>query len=147
MRFINAAYSAGVSVDLSRYAINMYTYSDPNTEKTLKEYDNFATNLSSMDLTEDELNGYILKTYSMVCFPIGEIDKAEASFLNLLSGVDELKIVSIGREIKNANIDDKKDAAAEIKKILSNAVVSMIGNATDIKKIAKRFNKIYDFRK
>ncbi len=147
MRFINAAYSAGVSVDLSRYAINMYTYSDPNTEKTLKEYDNFATNLSAMDLTEDELNGYILKTYSMVCFPIGEIDKAEASFLNLLSGVDELKIVSIGREIKNANIDDKKDAAAEIKKILSNAVVSMIGNATDIKKIAKRFNKIYDFRK
>ena len=147
MRFVNGAYSASVNVDLERYSINMYTYSDPNTDKTLKAYDNFSSDLNRIDLTEEELNGYILKTYSSVCYPMGDIDKAESSFLNLISGVDELKMVSFGREIKNANISDKKDAVSSIKNVLSKAVVSMVGNANDIKKISKSFNKIYDYRK
>lgn len=71
LRFQGLAYSAGLVFPQDLRSIVTYTYSDPKVAETVAVIDKEAEQLEALELTQEELDSYILNAYSVVTAPAG----------------------------------------------------------------------------
>ena len=69
------AYAVFCGMD-DNVGMHIVSYRDPNLKATFDLYDSIPEKLSSLDLTQDVIDGYILKAYSDLAKPAGELTGA-----------------------------------------------------------------------
>lgn len=146
IRFQGLAYSASMGHYISLKYIYTYTYSDPNVADTVAVIDKEADVLADMELTQEELDGYILSSYSYVTNPLGNLNKYLYAMNQDLTGFDVENWRRLAGEIRTATVDDKEQAVETLRKLLENQHLVTVGNAELIQKEADIFDQVYDYR-
>lgn len=126
IRFGGGAYDNIVSFSSNGFLVS--SYRDPNIKETFEIYKGMPDFLKNIDITQEDLNQFILKAYSTYSTPSGELTGAVNSINSYLSGKsteDQLKIL---REIKSVTVQDIKDSSIMIEKFLKNGAYSTAGS-------------------
>ena len=77
------AYSVWCGVD-GDYAMYLISYRDPNVKATFDLYDSIPEKLAAMELTQEQIDGYIMQQYSNLAKPAGELGGAVTAMTNIL---------------------------------------------------------------
>lgn len=103
LRFVNNAYAAGCSVDDKK--ITMMSYADPGLVKTYEIFATVPEKLRALELTEEELDGYILAAYSNAVNTDGPFALAQKAVANALIHAENTGLKTI-QEIKSTTLED-----------------------------------------
>lgn len=147
LRFQALAYGAAMAHSYELKHIYTYTYSDPNVADTAAVIDGEADALAAMELTQEDLDGYILSSYSYMTSPTGELNGYLQAMHRDLVGFDVQNWRRLGEEIKTAAVEDKEQAVEILRKLLENQYLVTVGNAELIQAEADSFDQVYDYRK
>lgn len=146
LRFQGLAYSAGLVFPQDLRSIVTYTYSDPKVAETVAVIDKEAEQLEALELTQEELDSYILNAYSVVTAPTGNLDKYLTAMYQDMTGFDTKNWRRLVNEIRTTTLDDREGAAEMLGTLLENQHLATAGNAQLIREEADIFHKIYDYR-
>ncbi|MCC8015695.1 MAG: insulinase family protein [Eubacterium sp.] len=148
IRFKNGAYSGGTKVSISSTADYMYTYSysDPGVGSTMDVFENLAGGIADEDITQEELDDYIVAAYSSIVVPQGQYTKAENAITYALLGIDGNPKTKFAEGIKNSSAEDKAEAAEAIQKLVDNGYIAFVGNSTSINNDKDLFDSVIDLR-
>ena len=101
--------SCGTNGDLG---LMIYSYRDPNVKATFDLYDSIPEKLANMELTQDQINGYIMRQYSSIATPAGELTEAILKINSVLNGRPEDETLQKMRAYKSVTPETVKNAAA-----------------------------------
>lgn len=146
IRFQGLAYSAGLVFSWDMKTIGTYTYSDPKVADTVAVIDKEAEQLEALELTQEELDSYILNAYSVVTAPAGNLDRYLIAMYQDMTGFDTERWRRLADEIRTTTVKDKEVAAEMLRRLLENQHLVTTGNAELIRAEAETFDKIYDYR-
>lgn len=147
IRFQGLAYSATMSHNHDLDSIYTYSYSDPKVTDTVAVIDSEADVLADMELTQEDLDGYILFSYSYVTYPIGNLNKYLHAMNQDLTGFDVENWRRLAAQIKTATPDDQEQAVDTLRGLLENQHLVTVGNAELLQAEADTFDQVYDYRK
>ena len=147
IRFQGLAYTATMAHYSALDYIYTFTASDPDIANTLSVIDGEAEALAAMELTQEELDSYILYSYAFVTYPAGNLNKYMEAMHQDLTGFDVEKLHRLAAEIKTASVDDKEEAVEVMRELLKNQHLVTVGNAELIRSEADLFDQVYDYRK
>lgn len=147
---------AGLSADTNRFMLdNFYEsqgylttriYSDPNVRATVEALDRMPQALYDMELTEENLNGYILKAYSDMTSPQGVLKDVMIAMVLDVYGADAERIHAITHGIKDVELSDQTEATKHIAATLEDANYCMVGNEGLIRADADCFDEVVSWR-
>jgi len=126
IRFGNGAYDNIVNFSSNGFLVS--SYRDPNIKETFEIYKGLPEFLKNIDITQADLDRFILKAFSNYSAPSGELVGASAAINSYLSGYsvdDRLKILS---EIKSVTVKDVKDLSVVLENFLKNGAYSTAGS-------------------
>ncbi len=148
LRYRNGAYSAGTSFMIMQNsgAMYSYTYSDPNVSKTAEVYENMAKAFEDVEITQEELDSYIVAAYSGFVVPEGEYTRAYTAITYEILGFDGNIINEYAEGIKNSSTEDMNDAFECIQKMIDNGYLAFIGNSEAINGDSELFDEVVDLR-
>lgn len=147
IRFQGLAYSAAMGHYRALDYIYTYADSDPDIANTLSVIDGEAEALAAMELTQEELDSYILYSYAFVTYPSGNLNKYMEAMDRDLSGFDVENLQRLAAEIKTASTDNKEQAVEVMRELLKNQYLVTVGNAELIRSEEGLFDQVYDYRK
>ena len=147
IRFQGLAYSAAMGHYRALDYIYTYADSDPDIANTLLVIDGEAEALAAMELTQEELDSYILYSYAFVTYPSGNLNKYMEAMDRDLSGFDVENLQRLAAGIKTASTDDKEQAVEVIRELLKNQHLVTVGNAELIRSEEGLFAQVCDYRK
>ncbi|MBR0368977.1 MAG: insulinase family protein [Clostridia bacterium] len=145
-RFQLGAYSAATRHEWGQGCLDTMVYADPNVKKTLDALHAMPEAVKDMKLTEDMLDGYILKAYGRATAPLGMINEVMVAMEYDLLGMDADRALAIKSDIRNAKPDQLSEAAAHIGRVLENAATCMTGNEALLRADADCFDTIISYR-
>ena len=146
IRFQGLAYSAGLGFSGDLKIVYTYTYSDPNVADTVAVIEKEAKQLENLELTQEELDSYILNAYATVTAPTGNLSRYMSAMRRDMVGFDIENWSRLGNEIRTTTPDDKEKAAEMLQELLENKHLVTTGNAELIREEADTFDKVYDYR-
>ena len=111
------AYSVSCGID-SNDNLVIYSYRDPNVKATFDLYDSIPEKLAAMELTQEQIDGYIMRQYSAVATPAGELVGAINQITNRLRGRPADEKLQMMRAYKTVTPESVKNAAEVIAKLL-----------------------------
>ena len=84
LRFQNSAYGAdcGVNEDFAYVS----SYRDPEYDKTFEVYEQVGDLVKALDLTQDDLDGYITSAFSSLATPVGPLTGAKTAIGDAIAG-------------------------------------------------------------
>lgn len=147
IRFQGLAYSAAMGHYNNLKYIYTMSYSDPKVSDTVAVIDGEADALADIELTQEELDGYILSSYSYVTYPLGNLNKYLHGMNQDLTGIDVENWRRLAAEIRTATVGDKEQAVETLGKLLENQYLVTAGNAELLQKETDTFDQVYDYRK
>ena len=110
LRFKNSSY--GASMQAGRTGVLMYSYRDPKLAETFDIYDSLGDMVRSLELTQEDIDGFIVSVFSGMSMPMGPMTgggQAVSDKLNCLdSFADTLKYM---HEAKQTTVEDIKELA------------------------------------
>lgn len=147
IRFQGLAYSASMGQYRDLKKIYTFSYSDPQVADTVAVIDGEADALAAMELTQEDLDGYILSAYSNVTYPLGNLEKYLYAMEQDLIGFDMENWRRLAAEIKTATVEDKEQAVDTLRQLLKEQHLVTVGNAKLLQEEADTFDQVYDYRK
>ena len=145
-RFQMGAYSAGSSASLLNGLLSTYTYSDPNVRSTIEAIKRLPEAVETLSLTEEEMNGYILKAFGNATYPQGAWNDVLIEMTLDFSGGDPDRRREQILDIRNATLDDQKEAAQHIAEAMADASIATVGNEAMIRADADVFDEVITYR-
>ena len=145
-RFRLGVYTASSYYEGNVSCLTTRLVSDPNVRASVEALDQIPQALSDMALTEEGLNGYILKAYSAATSPQGMLDEAMSAMKLDVYGADAGRIQEIKRGIRDATLSDQAEAAGHIAAALEEASFCMAGNEDLIRADADCFDEVVSWR-
>lgn len=146
LRFQMGAYSGGVSFSADNGGLIMYSYSDPNASETLKVFEGTADAITEMELTQKELDGYILTAVSSSIISRGVLAQPLDAMENEIIGWDTKKACQVINDMKNASLQDQKEAAECIRKIIEQSGIATVGNETKLKAAQGTYDQFLSYK-
>ncbi len=148
LRFKNGAYSAGTAVSIATDTSYMrtYSYSDPNVGSTIEAFENLANSIADEEITQEELDNYIVAAYSKIVVPEGQYTRAGNAITAAMFGITENPKAKYADGIKNSTVDDKDEAIEAIQKLVDNGYIAFVGNSTAINNEKDLFDTVIDLR-
>ena len=89
----------------------LYSYRDPNVKATFDLYDSIPEKLASMELTQDQIDGYIMRQYSAIATPAGELVGATNQIISILQERPADEKLQQMRAFKSVTPESLKKAA------------------------------------
>lgn len=145
-RFQMGAYSAESYFDSEMVSPIVYTYSDPNVGKTLQLFEGIEDYLKGADLSQSDLDGYILSTLGFENRSYGELSQRLKTLDRLIAGYDDYRITEIINDMKHATIADQQMAAECLGETLAGSGLVTVGNEKAIMEDKDLFDKVEDYR-
>jgi len=143
LRYVNGVYT--VMAEFNSESFIALTYRDPNIAETFEIYKGLPEFVKNIDITQEELDRYILNAYSTYTSTTGELNGASVRINEYLMGwtpEDKLKLLN---EIKSVTVQDVKDSAAVFEKAFSNGAYTTIGSAAKISENADLYESVISF--
>ncbi|MEN6316647.1 MAG: insulinase family protein [Clostridiaceae bacterium] len=143
IRFGYGAYDNIVS--FSSNGFMLISYRDPNIKETFDVYKELPEFVKNINMTQEELDRYILKAFSNYTSPSGELAGASNAINNYLMGntsEDQLKVL---REIKSATVQDIKDSSAMFEGFIKNGAYSTVGSTEKLNASKDLYDSIISF--
>ena len=132
LRFQMGAYSSGITFSAYNGAMLMYSYSDPNAAETIKVFEGTAYYIADMELTQEDLDGYILIAVATSGMARGVLTKPIVAMENEILGCDTEKACEIVNNMKEATVEDQKAAAECFREIIKESGMATVGNETQL---------------
>ena len=104
------AYGVSCGLDDNNNLI-IYSYRDPNVKATFDLYDSISAKLASIELTQEQINGYIMRQYSAIAAPSGELVGAINQITNILRERPADETLQKMRTYKSVTPESVKNAA------------------------------------
>lgn len=147
LRFENGAYDTLTRVMPTEETVITCSYSDPNVKTSFEILESMGNEIANINISQEELDDYILSAYASVTYPMGLIDKAQVTFLMDMRGINADAVQNVLEEIKNARVEDKENAAEYFKEQMKKAAFVTVGNKNAVEKDKEFFDKVDDYRK
>ncbi len=132
LRLAKGAYGAYSS--LQRFTSTIYTYRDPNIEESFNIINKLPEFLENLNLTQKEIDNYIIGAYSSLIPRGGAITLARTYQNFYIKNILNADIVKMQTEAKATTLQDVKDFSKVIQEILDNSNKSSSGQLEKLKK-------------
>ena len=146
IRFQMGAYSAGASFNMLKGQMLLYSYSDPNVGETLEVFDGLGEALAGLELTQEDLNGYILNSISNAARTKGVLAQPLAAVRAAIYGYDAQREAQAINDMKNASLEDQQAAADCLQRIIQSGGFATVGNEDALRAEAEAFDQVISYR-
>ena len=120
------AYSVWCGTD-GDYAMYLISYRDPNVKATFDLYDSIPEKLAAMELTQEQIDGYIMQQYSNLAKPAGELGGAVTAMTNILHRRPADEKLQQMRAYKSVTPESVKAAAEAYAKLMEKGCRGTVG--------------------
>ena len=120
------AYSVWCGTD-GDYAMYLISYRDPNVTATFDLYDSIPEKLAAMELTQEQIDGYIMQQYSSLAKPAGELGGAVTAMTNILHRRPADEKLQQMRAYKSVTPESVKAAAEAYAKLMEKGCRGTVG--------------------
>lgn len=133
------------------YGYRLYTVSghmvffsddDPNLEETYEAYEKASDYLEQLDLSQEELEKYIIGTIGQEDYPLGAKQWGEQSFNAYMNGFDEEKIQREREEIFSVTLEQLRKAGALVRAVTKQGYCCVLGSRKKIREAEARFSVV-----
>lgn len=131
IRFGYGAYDNLVNFSPSYFI--MISYRDPNIRETFEVYLGLPEFLRNINITQEELDRYILKAFGSYSAPMGELGGAVSKMTNYLAGKTDEYWIELLQEIKSVTVEDVKNTADMFEALFENGAWISVGSEEMIK--------------
>lgn len=142
IRYQGRAYDSGIDFLLPAGYFTLWSTEDPDIEPTLSVFQNTGQALAGLNLTRQELQGYILNAYAQALPPVGILNSRMRAMRRSVMGISGSHINEMIRDIRNSTDQDQKEAADLICRLLKSGPVCAAGNEKTILEYGKLFDEI-----
>ena len=118
------------------------TYRDPNVAESFDVMDGLADYVADLDISQEELDGYILSAYNTYAKPEGELSGAVSAILSRLSEEPEDLKLQHMQELKALTPEKLQDYAKNYAAFLENGVRFTAGGAGAVNANADLYDSI-----
>ncbi len=146
LRFQMGAYSGGTGYNKYDQMISVYSYSDPNAAETVKVLSEMPDALEKMELTEEDLNGYILNSLSSASGAVGVLSIPFTAIECEIMGVDNQAMADVANDMKNTSLEDLTSAVEYFKAAVENASIVTLGNDAVLQRDKEAYDKVISFK-
>lgn len=146
LRFQMGAYGSGINFTAYTGTMLMYSYNDPNAAETIKVFEGTADAIAAMELTQEELDGYILTAVSTANMARGVFAKPLTAMELEITGRDARKICDVVNRMKTATIEDQKAAAECFREILKQSGTATVGNEARLKAEQDAYDQLISYK-
>ena len=117
-----------------------------NASETLAVFDGLAEAIAGLELTEEELDGYILSALSSYGKVSGVLAEPLAAIENEIMGRDNSRLAETVNDMKHASLSDQQAAAAFFAELLENASIATVGNEAVLKAEAEAYDSVISYK-
>lgn len=147
LRYTGQTYSVGCTYDNLLEQINVYSAADQGAAASIKIFLGMADALEQMELTQEALDGYIIRAYSMATMPSTETQRAIDAMTSDLKGFDMELTNQWTRQIKATTLEDQQKAVTMLRDLLSQMKLATVGNGAILNEDADYYDAVYDYRR
>jgi len=141
IRLEGGAYGGGCSFS-RRGLFYLYSYRDPNAEKTFKAYQEIPLYLKNMEFSERELRKYIIGTINILDRPLKLSQIMDKILKRKLSLISDEKRQAERDAVLNVNKNDISEFSEMFEEGFKNSVVCSFGSESVLKEENRRFGII-----
>ena len=120
----------------------LLTYRDPNVAETFTYFDTLPDGIDTLEVTQADVDNYIVSTYSGLAMPQGELAGAISTINNRINGVPEDNTLQAMRTLKATTTETMKTFAGYIADLLNTGVRGTAGGAAAINANAEMYDAI-----
>lgn len=141
LRFQNGAYSADCNIN--EYFICVGSYRDPEYDKTYQVYEQLGELVDALELTQDDLDGYITSAFTSLATPKGPLSGAKQALSDALTGqatfADNQRYMA---DLKALTVEDFKQCASIFARLASEGERTCLAPASVIEEHAGDYNTV-----
>ncbi|MCL2153518.1 MAG: insulinase family protein, partial [Oscillospiraceae bacterium] len=126
----------------SRHGLGFISYRDPSITETFAAYDGMADFAAGHDLSQEDINRYIISAFSQQIIPEGELNGALNAMLNKYQGYPDDYKLSILNEIKTVTVNDITNFSKYLAMAMEKGVRSTAGGQAVILENAGLYKSI-----
>lgn len=141
IRVVGGAYGAFFGINRSG-DVMLTSYRDPHLRQSLVAYDGAPEYLKNLDLSQRELEKYIIGTISSKDVPLSAAMKADLWDTYYFSGISQADIQQERDEILGTKVETLRAAAPLLADVLAADYLCVLGNEGKIKEAAEVFNAV-----
>ena len=141
-QFRNVMGAYGAYSVFGENSFSLFTYRDPNLDNTFKTMEKIPEYLRTTDISQDEVDRYIVGCYSKLIDHAGPMTDSMTQIEDELCGKTTKYKENILHEVKQTKVKDIRNAANAIENLLKNGVRSTSGTSTDIQSSGMTFDCI-----
>ena len=134
------AYSA-YALEWGNFII-LASYMDPNVAATFEFYETLPEKIRNLEITQEEMDPYIIYQYAYDTKPKGELSGAVSRIVNAITGTDPEKKLETLHGYKETTPQHLLELADMIEKLLAAGNRSTVGNAGMIRENAELYDVI-----
>lgn len=142
LRYRGGAYDCGIDISLPNGYFSLWCTADPGLEETVRLFQTAGTALKDLRLTQEELNGYILSTFSQAQPLSGPLNAGMRAMRREIAGISSKTISTLLRDIPQASLSDQANAADIIQNIIDNGSLGAAGSRSTIERAAGLFQSV-----
>ncbi len=147
IRFQMGAYNAGITFTAYDGAMTIYSANDPNAAETIKVFEGTADAIANLELTQEELDGYILTAIATSNMARGVLAAPITNIENEILGCDTQKACEVVNSMKQASIEDQKAAAEFFRKVINGSGTVTVGNEAKLKADQAAYDQLLSYKK
>ncbi len=141
IRFRMGAYSSGASFDAYSGGIAVYSINDPNAAETVKALERIPDVMAEMELTEEELKGYILTGIASAGPERGVLKGPMEEMAYEIFGRDGTEAEKMIHDMKNAALSDQQAAAEAFRRAFAEAGTATVGNEAVLRRDRENYDR------
>ncbi len=147
VRYQGEAYDSGVDIYLAGGYFTLWSTADSRPDSTIPLLLSAGESLETMDISPEDLNGYILSAYSQVLPPSGVLGHPMAVMRRHLAGIRTEDLQAIAADIPCASLSCQREAGQAISRLLRQGPLAAAGNEGCLLRAEKFFDKICRIRR
>lgn len=140
-RVKGGAYGAGSAIDRSGSMV-FTSYRDPNCGATLEVFKGIPAYLRSLELSPEELSGYIIGTTAAFDTPFSPAREGNNAINRYFKGITLEQLQRERDEVLSTRVEDLRAQADLVEKVLAQNAYSVLGGAEGIRPDEKRFDVV-----
>jgi hypothetical protein len=140
VRFTIGAYGVGGQVD--RYGILMFSFWDPAVAETMAAYEASADFLRNIELSQSDLDRFIISVFANATAPRGELTRAMQAAIQQRLGVPANQMADTLVAIRDTTLDDFAALADALDLVVEHGTWITAGSASAIYAHTELFDRI-----
>ncbi|MGN0372787.1 MAG: insulinase family protein [Enterocloster sp.] len=146
IRYRGSAYDSGIDFILPAGYFTLWSTADQDAASTIPVFLNAGKALEELELTDEDLKGYILSTYAQALPPAGMLNSRMRYLRRAMMGIDTKRVNEMISDIKNCSMNDCREAARLIGNMIEKGPIAAVGNEKALTGCRQLFDEVLYIR-